>query len=93
MAWMAWTLPTALFFGAIGLILSIMGWLHFKRPGGDQARPGLLFGLATTRGDRVFIVLLGSAYIHLAWLGLTGYDLYWASVISLLYAMVIMRWG
>jgi len=39
-------------------------------PGGSE-RQGVL-GLTTTRGDRLFIGLLGSAYIFLAWLGLIG---------------------
>lgn len=93
MSWMAWTPPTGLFFALIGLTLLLMARLHFMRPGGDQARPGLLFGLATTRGDRLFIVLLGSAYIHLAWLALTDYALPWAGALSIVYAAVIFRWG
>ena len=31
-----------------------------------------IFGLDTTRGDRLFITLLGSAFIFLAWLGIMG---------------------
>ena len=36
-----------------------------KVPGGSP-RKGIL-GLDTTRGDRLFVSLLGSAFIHLAW--------------------------
>jgi len=93
LSWMAWTTPTAMFFGAIGAALTVMAALYFFRPGGGEARPGLLFGLATTRGDRLFITLLGSAYIHLAWLGLTGHDLKWAAAISVVFAASIFRWG
>ena len=41
-----------------------------KVPGGSP-RKGIL-GIDTTRGDRLFVSLLGSAFIHLAWLGLVG---------------------
>jgi len=93
LSWMAWTMPGGLFFGAIGVALAVMAGLHFFRPDGGEARPGLIFGLATTRGDRLFITLLGSAYIHLAWLGLTVHDLKWAVAISLVFAASIFRWG
>ena len=66
LTWMAWTWQTATFFGVIGLMLIGMSVWELKRPGGDP-RHGVL-GLDTTRGDRLFISLLGSAFIHLAWL-------------------------
>jgi predicted small integral membrane protein len=59
-------------------------------PGGAR-RVGIL-GLDTTRGDRLFISLLGSAFIHLAWLGLVGPSLWWALGLSLIYAIVVFRW-
>ena len=46
-------------------------------PGGGPRR-GIL-GLDTTRGDRLFISLLGSAFIFLAWLGLMGTPLWGAA--------------
>jgi len=49
--------------------------------------------LVTTRGDRLFIGLLGSAYIHLAWLGLTDQTLWIAFVIAMVWMVVVMRWG
>ena len=49
--------------------------------------------MATTRGDRLFIGLLTSAYINLAWLGLTGLSLWWALGISILWLIALMRWG
>jgi len=89
-SWMAWTWPTALFFLTIaGLIASMGAWEYFA-PGGG-ARNGIL-RIETTRGDRLFISLLGSAYIHLAWLGLAGPNLWWAMLISLVYAICVFRW-
>jgi predicted small integral membrane protein len=49
--------------------------------------------LPTTRGDRFFIGLLGSAYIHLAWLGLTDCVCGYATAISVVWMIVVMRWG
>ena len=72
--WMAWTNATALFFVFVFSSIALMGFLEWRRPGGAP-RDGV-FGLATTRGDRLFISLLGSAYIFLAWLGLMGTPLY-----------------
>ncbi len=74
--WMAWTPATlALFCGIFGAI-AVIGLLEgFRYPDGLE-RKGVL-GLTTTLGDRLFISLLGSTYIFLAWLGLFGMPL-WA---------------
>ena len=50
-----------------------------------------MLGIATTRGDRLFVSLIGSAFIHLAWLGLLGPNLWWASALSLVYAFAVFR--
>ena len=88
---MAWTLPTALFF-VVDLALLIAAWRsgNTVSPGGSP-RVGIL-RFETTRGDRLFISLLGSAFIHLAWLGLVGPNLWWALALSLVYAIGVFRW-
>jgi predicted small integral membrane protein len=85
-AWMAWTWPVALFFVGIALLLVIFTLLAVFRP--ETPRRGILT-IATTRGDRLFISLLGSAFIHVLWLALAPaeWDLWWASVLSLLFAV------
>jgi predicted small integral membrane protein len=88
--WMAWTMPTAIFFIAIFLLLVSMGIWQVLQPSID--RRGFL-PISTTRGDRLFIGLLGSAYIHLAWIGLTGYSLWIAFTIALVWMIGVMRWG
>jgi predicted small integral membrane protein len=88
--WMAWTLPTAVFFITIALILTAMGIWQVMSP--SIERRGFL-PIATTRGDRLFIGLLGSAYIQLAWLGLTDLSLYFALAIAVVWMIVVMRWG
>jgi predicted small integral membrane protein len=37
--------------------------------------------------------LLGTAYIHLAWLGLTDFNLWFAMPISAVWIFIVMRWG
>lgn len=90
LAWMAWTWHTAAFFAFIAVCLITMFVWEILKPGGDP-RAGIL-GLDTTRGDRLFISLLGSAYIHVAWLGLTDLPLWWGSVVSALFALAVFRW-
>lgn len=88
-AWMAWTWPTALFFIGIALALTAMTVWDLAVP--QRERAGVL-GILTTRGDRLFVALLGSGWIHLAWLGLVGPQLWIASIISVLYALCVFRW-
>lgn len=90
LSWMAWTWQTATFFGVIALLLLVMTVWELKRPGGAP-RHGVL-GLDTTRGDRLFISLLGSAYIHLGWLALLPFPLWWALVLSVVYAFLVFRY-
>ncbi|NER62081.1 DUF2160 domain-containing protein [Pseudomonas sp. MAFF212428] len=90
MDWMAWTLPTALFFAGIGVLLASMTVLELRRP--CVERRGFL-PIATTRGDRLFIGLLVSAYLHLLVIGVTDWDLWVASLLSLAWLLVVMRWG
>ncbi|WP_299397304.1 DUF2160 domain-containing protein [Pelagibius sp.] len=90
LSWMAWTWQTATFFSVIALFLVGMTVWEWRRPGGNPRR-GIL-GLDTTRGDRLFISLLGSAYIHLAWLALATGPLWIATIIAVIYALAVFRW-
>ena len=91
LSWMAWTWQTAMFFVFIAATLSAMTVWEWRVPGGAPRR-GVL-GLDTTRGDRLFISLLGSAYIHLAWLGLFGPPLLLGAIIvSAIFAIAVFRW-
>ncbi len=90
LSWMAWTWPTAIFFIVIACLIASMGVWEYFVPGGAE-RVGVL-GIQTTRGDRLFISLLGAAYINLAWVGLVGPNLWWAVAVSVLYAVCVFRW-
>ena len=85
---MAWTLPTGIFFAIIASLLLLMTVLAVWRP--ETERVGVL-RIPTTRGDRLFISLLGSAFIHLAWLGFVGPELWPALGLSLIYAAAVFR--
>jgi predicted small integral membrane protein len=102
-AWMAWTPITAAFFLAIALALATMTWFALARP--QPERVGL-FGIPTTRGDRLFLSLVLAAVIHLVWIGLIGAgpiatlpigegieisSLWLATAISLVAAVIIFR--
>ncbi len=85
LTWMAWTWPTTLVFIGIFSAMGVLTVLEIKRPGGAERR-GIL-GLTTTRGDRLFITLLGSVYIFLAWLGLVGLPLWWPLGLAIAFAV------
>lgn len=88
--WMAWTVPTAVFFSIIVLMLIGMTIWEIYSP--TIKRKGFL-PIATTRGDRLFIGLLSSAYIHLIWIGLTEITIWFALAISVVWMGLVMRWG
>jgi predicted small integral membrane protein len=66
--WMAWTLPVAVFFGSIVVMLIGMSVWEIKSP--TTLRRGWL-PMETTRGDRLFIGLLSAAYVNLAFLAVS----------------------
>ena len=90
MSWMAWTIPTGIFFAAIATALVILTVAELLWP--TRLRRGFL-PMATTRGDRFFISLLSTAFIQLIGLVLIPNMLVTASVIAVLWAGIVMRWG
>jgi predicted small integral membrane protein len=90
LSWMAWTWPTAGFFLFVLACLIAMSVWERLAPGGGP-RHGVL-GLDTTRGDRLFITLLGSAFILLIWLAVLGTPLWGGLGIAIAYAAAVFRW-
>ncbi|MCK0197329.1 DUF2160 domain-containing protein [Ancylobacter sp. 6x-1] len=92
LAWMAWTWQTAAFFATIALLLAIFTVLAVRFP--ERERVGVL-RIPTTRGDRLFITLLGSAFICLGWMAFASADLRgdltFALPICLVYALAVFR--
>ena len=69
---------------------------HRGQPGFVQIRnrnPARAFRLETTRGDRLFMTHLGTAFIFLAWLAFMGAPLWGALGLSLVWAIVVFRWA
>jgi predicted small integral membrane protein len=87
LGWMAWTWPTAAFFVVVFVLIAVMGQLEWRRPGSAMRR-GVL-GLETTRGDRLFISLLGAAFIFLAWLAILGTPLWGALVAAVVWSGLV----
>ena len=102
-AWMAWTLPTAIFFAMLAATLCVMTWAAIAYP--EAERVGIV-RIPTTRGDRLFISLNMAAVIHLLWIGFVGTvtvatlpigegielsSLWFATVISFVSAVAIFR--
>jgi hypothetical protein len=77
--WMAWTLPVAVFFSCIVLMLIGMTVWEVKSP--TVVRKGFL-PIETTRGDRLFMGLLNAAYVNLAFVGISGHLTEWLSLES-----------
>lgn len=90
MSWIAFTVPTALFFGAIVLMIAAMAVWQWRSPA--IPRRGLL-PMETTPGDRFFVALLGAAFVHMAWL--TAFDgAPWpALLVSVLLGVAVLRFG
>lgn len=90
MEWMVWTMPTAIFFAVIAAMLAGMTAWEIASP--TIERKGFL-PIETTRGDRLFIGLLSAAYIHLLVVGFTPLSIWIALGVSILWLLVLMRWG
>jgi predicted small integral membrane protein len=75
--WMAWTLPVAVFFTCIVLMLVGMTVWEFKSP--TVMRKGFL-PIPTTRGDRLFIGLLTAAYVNLLFVAMSERMVTWFSL-------------
>jgi predicted small integral membrane protein len=88
--WMYWTPQTAIFF--ITIFLMLVGMLIWELVSPTVERRGFLW-VPTTRGTRFFLGLLGSAYVHLLWLGLTDQSLWFAMPLSICWIIIVMRWG
>ena len=99
--WMVWTLPVAVFFGCVALLLAGMTWWELKSP--TVERKGFL-PIATTRGDRLFIGLLAAAYVNLLFVALSERMVSWFSLaeepsvwigfaVSMALLLLVMRKG
>ena len=93
---MVWTVPVAVFFTLIVLMLVGMTVWEIRAP--TIERQGFL-PIATTRGDRLFIGLLSAAYFNLAFVGLGDRFAQWFALegepspwIGLALSMLLLAW-
>ncbi|HEX7637366.1 MAG TPA: DUF2160 domain-containing protein [Burkholderiaceae bacterium] len=100
-SWMEWTLPVAIFFVCIGVMLVGMTIWEIRSP--TTLRRGFL-PIATTRGDRLFIGLMLAAWVNLGFVGMgeklmTWFDLsqepsvWWSFGVSMALLALVMRKG
>ena len=89
LSWMAWTTGTAIFFSCILVALIVMTIWTIKFP--QAPRLGIL-RFKTTPGDRLFLSLLGSAFICLGWLAFFGAPIYGGMVLCVIYGVAVFRW-
>ncbi|MEH6354670.1 MAG: DUF2160 domain-containing protein [Marinobacter sp.] len=88
--WMNWTPTVVIFFAVIASILAFMTVYEIVSPCNE--RKGFL-PIETTRGDRLFIGLLSTAYIHLTFLAVSDVSLWVALAVSVVWVGVLLRWG
>ncbi len=90
LTWMAWTGPTIAFFVFILTCLIVMGIWEIYSPGGNPRRG--IFRIDTTRGDRLFITLVGSAFIFMGWLWAFSTPLWGGLIISIAWGFFVFKW-
>lgn len=90
LSWMAWTWPTAAFFIVVVLSIFTMGVWERYSPGGNPRRG--VFGLDTTRGDRLFISWLGTGFINMGWLAFYGAPLWGGLFLSIGWFIFVFRY-
>ena len=88
--WMAWTWTTTAFFGFIALCLIVMTTLAVRYP--ETPRRGIL-GFPTTRGDRLFVSLVGTAFLFILFIRLGGDNLWWPLAAGVVYWGLMFRYA
>ncbi|MGP3933557.1 DUF2160 domain-containing protein [Nonomuraea sp. KM88] len=88
--WMVWTVPTALVFAGLAVLLIAMTvWGRISPP---VVRRGFL-RIETDRGDRLYIGLISAAVVLAGWIAITDLSMWLALGCALLVAVAIGIWG
>ena len=88
--WMAWTWQSAVFFGFVVFMLVVLTLLAIFRP--ETPRVGIL-RFPTTRGDRFFVTMVGSAIIFIIWMRFGGGALWYPLGASVLYGIAMFTFA
>jgi len=91
MQWMLWTAPTVIFFAVIAVMLIGMTVWQILVP--TQERRGWIIPMRTTRGDRLFIGLLASAYLCALWVTVIPLTTWILLAVVIALVAVLLRWG
>jgi predicted small integral membrane protein len=83
---MAWTWQTVVFFAFVAAMLIILTLLAIYRA--ETPRVGIL-RFPTTRGDRFFVTMIGSAFIFIFWMRFGGGPLWYPLAASALYGIAM----
>lgn len=89
LSWMAWTNETATFF--ICIFIALIGMIIWAIKWPQAPRVGIL-RIETTPGDRLFLSLVGSAFISLGWLAMFGAPIFGGMIVCFIYALAVFRW-
>lgn len=88
--WMAWTSATFVFVLVVLGSLVALTVLAVLRP--STERRGFL-PMPTARGDRIYVGLLGTGLIFIALLAFTSLPLGVGVALSVVWMVVVVRWG
>ncbi len=87
--WMQWNWAGTVFFAF--LVLSIAGLTFWDVLDPENRRKGFL-PIATTRGDRLFIGIMGSIGITLLWLAFIGSQGLWLALLVVVLFDSVLAW-
>lgn len=90
LAWMVWTIPTAIFCTVI--VLAVLALTVWQTVSPSLERKGFL-PIPTTPGDRFFIGVLTSIFIFFLWIGWTPLPLWILLPVVVCWIIVVMVWG
>ena len=90
-AWMQWSVPSAIFF--LALFVTIVGMSLWEGKVPSLARKGFL-PVETTRGERLFLGIISTIGIFLIWIALlAGALLIVPIIVAAVWFFVVCRWG
>jgi predicted small integral membrane protein len=91
MEWMHWTVPSAIGFLALFVMLAALAYLDKVSP--SYGRKGFL-PIVTTRGDRVFMAIISMVLIFFLWLKFFPEVTLWGAVaISAAVMTIFLKWA
>jgi len=89
-SWMYWTVPVAIAFGLIFLMIGgLTIWGHYRPP---HRRKGFL-GIVTDRSERVYIALISFALVMVGSFAIEGTDSWISAGVGAVVGAAVLKWG